>query len=85
MVSSTQLLNNLDGDGIGTMCGQVAEFSGGITKLSTILWWLKSVYSGGSPAYEYQKYGSVAQAILLEELAPLKLVSLPEEAILLIL
>ena len=58
--ASTQLLNNTDGDGIGTMCGQVAEFSGGVLQnFQPFFGGWKSVYSGGSPAYVYQKYGSV--------------------------
>ena len=57
--ASTQLLNNTNGDGIGTMCGQVAEFSGGVLQnFQPFFGGWKSAYSGGSPAYVYQKYGS---------------------------
>lgn len=57
--ASTQLLNNTNGDGIGTMCGQVAEFAGGVLQnFQPFFGGWKSAYSGGSPAYEYAKYGS---------------------------
>ena len=59
--ASTELLNNINGDGIGIMCGQVAEFAGGVLQnFQPFFGGWKSVYSGASPAYTYFTYGSTS-------------------------
>ena len=59
--ASTELLNNPNGDGIATMCGQVAEFAGGVLQnFQPFFGGWKSVYSGGAPPYNYNTYGSTS-------------------------
>ena len=69
---------------VSEQCVQ-SSFQRCITKLSTILWWLEIIYSGGSPAYEYQKYGSGGAGYPIGRACTLKIGVATREAILLIL
>jgi len=57
--ANTFNFNNTQGTGIGTMCGQVAEFAGGVLQnFQPFFGGWKSVWTGDLPSYSYAKYGS---------------------------
>ena len=57
--ADTVNFNNPKGTGIGTMCGQVAEFAGGVLQnFQPFFAGWKSVYTGDLPSYSYGKYGT---------------------------
>jgi hypothetical protein len=59
--ADTVNLNNPKGTGIGLLCGQVAEFAGGVLQnFQPFFAGWKSVWTGDLPSYTYAKYGSTS-------------------------